>query len=135
MRLIVDYSESRAKKDAHNREKGLARLKAKISSGKPTKTSLNDRGYNKFLELKGEIQVALDAARIELDKQWDGLKRYLTNSTCPPPEVIGSYRQLWKIERAFRISKTDLRIRPIYHRKRNRIEAHICIAFTAYTIF
>jgi transposase len=43
--------------------------------------------------------------------------------------------QLWKIEKAFRISKTDLRIRPIYHRKRSRIEAHLCIAFVAYTVF
>ncbi|MEO6329383.1 MAG: hypothetical protein ABIO55_10635, partial [Ginsengibacter sp.] len=41
----------------------------------------------------------------------------------------------WKIEKAFRISKTDLRIRPIYHRLRHRIEAHICIAFCAYKIY
>lgn len=45
-----------------------------------------------------------------------------------------NYRNLWQIEKAFRISKTDLRIRPIYHRIRNRIEAHICIAFAAYCI-
>jgi transposase len=42
---------------------------------------------------------------------------------------------LWYIERAFRISKTDLKIRPIYHRNGNRIESHICIAFVAYTIY
>ena len=43
--------------------------------------------------------------------------------------------QLWQVEKAFRISKTDLRIRPIYHRLKDRIEAHICICFTAYTIY
>ena len=48
---------------------------------------------------------------------------------------MAHYNQLWKIEKAFRISKTDLRIRPIYHRKRTRIEAHLCIAFVAYTVF
>ena len=42
---------------------------------------------------------------------------------------------LWHIERAFRMSKTDLKIRPIYHRLRDRIEAHICISFTAYCIY
>jgi transposase len=45
-----------------------------------------------------------------------------------------NYKDLWQIEKAFRISKTDLRIRPIYQRMRNRIEARICIAFTAYRI-
>ena len=42
---------------------------------------------------------------------------------------------LWQIEKAFRISKTDLRIRPMFHHKRERIEAHICIAFAAYAIY
>ena len=50
-------------------------------------------------------------------------------------DVMENYRNLWHIEKAFRISKTDLRIRPIYHRLRDRIEAHICIAFTAYSIY
>ena len=51
-----------------------------------------------------------------------------------PGEIIDNYKYLWHIEKAFRISKTDLRIRPIYHRLRGRIEAHICISFTAYAI-
>jgi transposase len=46
-----------------------------------------------------------------------------------------NYGQLWQIERAFRISKTDLRIRPMYHRRRRRIEAHVLVAFVAYTIY
>lgn len=45
------------------------------------------------------------------------------------------YSQLWFIERAFRISKTDLKIRPIYHRLKHRIEAHVCISFAAYSIY
>ena len=50
-------------------------------------------------------------------------------------QVVENYKNLWHIEKAFRMSKTDLRIRPIYHRLRERIEAHICIAFTAYCIY
>jgi len=42
---------------------------------------------------------------------------------------------LWHIEKAFRMSKTDLRIRPIYHQLQRRIEAHICISFTAYSVY
>jgi transposase len=50
-------------------------------------------------------------------------------------QVIENYRHLWQIERAFRISKTDLRIRPVYHRLPRRIEAHIIIAFCAYKLY
>ena len=62
-------------------------------------------------------------------------KCYVTNTSLPRNKVIGNYSQLWQVEKAFRISKTDLRIRPIYHHLRNRIEAHICICFSAYTIY
>lgn len=135
IRLIIDYSRSRAGKDAANREKGLKRLRKCISSGKLTKSSINNRGYNRFLKLESDVNVHIDEDRVKLDARWDGLKGYLTNCNLKASEVIASYRQLWKIERAFRISKTDLRIRPIYHRLRRRIEAHICIAFAAYTVF
>ena len=50
-------------------------------------------------------------------------------------EVLENYKDLWQIEKAFRIAKTDLEIRPIYHRVQRRIEAHICIAFVAYKIY
>ena len=59
----------------------------------------------------------------------------MTNTKLSDEQVIENYKNLWHIEKAFRISKTDLRIRPIYHRLRHRIEAHICIAFTAYCIY
>ena len=63
------------------------------------------------------------------------MKGYLTNTKLAPGIVIENYRQLWHIERAFRISKTDLRIRPVRHYREKRIRAHILIAFVAYTIY
>jgi transposase len=50
-------------------------------------------------------------------------------------QVIENHRHLWKIEKAFRISKHDLKIRPIYHRVQRRIEAHICLSFAAYKAY
>ncbi len=67
--------------------------------------------------------------------KWDGLKGYITNTELKCVEVIDTYRNLWNIEKAFRISKTDLQIRPVYHRLRDRIEAHICISFIAYLLY
>lgn len=134
-RLVISYSERRAKKDRINREKGLSRLQKKVKSGKLTKASINNRGYNKFLILNGEVDVKIDMVKYEEDGKWDGLKGYLTNTKLSKDEVISNYSHLWKIEKAFRISKNDLKIRPIYHRLQPRIEAHICIAFVAYKIY
>lgn len=133
--LVISYSTTRAKKDKWNRQKGLQRLEKKIKSGKLTKKHINNRGYNKFLKLTGEITISIDYAKYHQEEKWDGLKGYLTNSDLDANTIIENYNQLWQIEKAFRISKTDLRVRPIYHRLRKRIEAHICIAFTAYTIY
>jgi transposase len=134
-RIIVSYAENRAKKDSYNRKRGLMRLEKNLKKGRLTKSNINNRGYNKYLRLEGSLHVKIDYEKYEADAKWDGLKGYITNSKLSKKQVIENYSNLWQIENAFRISKTDLRIRPIYHRLRNRIEAHICISFTAYTIY
>jgi transposase len=134
-KLIISYSSKRARKDEHNRQFGLKRLEKKLGKGKLTKQHINNHGYNKFLTMEGEVEIKINHEKIVQESRWDGLKGYITNSTLSKEEVIENYRQLWQIEKAFRISKTDLRIRPVYHRVRRRIEAHICIAFCAYKIY
>lgn len=133
--LFISYSEKRAKKDLANRERGLKRLEKNLNTGRLTKSNINNRGYNKYLQMHGELKITIDYDKFRTDAKWDGLKGYLTNTNLSGNEVIDSYNNLWKIEKAFRISKTDLKIRPIYHRLRERIEAHICISFVAYVLY
>lgn len=135
LRLIVNFSSARASKDEYNRKRGINRLEKQVKAGNLTKSNLNNRGYNKYLRLSGEISIEIDYDKYNRDKIWDGLKGYITNTRLSDVEVMENYKNLWHIEKAFRMSKTDLRIRPIYHRLRERIEAHICIAFTAYCIY
>lgn len=135
IRLIVAYSDKRAAKDEHNRKRGLQRLERQIKKGRLTKVSINNRGYNRYLKMKGDVTIEIDYEKFNQDKNWDGLKGYVTNTKLKPQEIIANYGNLWQIEKAFRMSKTDLRIRPIYHRLRKRIEAHICISFTAYAVY
>lgn len=135
LKLIITYSDRRARKDAVNREKGIRRLEKQIGRGKLTKSAINKRGYNKFLKLEGEMAVRIDKSKIEQDRKWDGLKGYITNTTLSNNVAIESYNHLWQIEKAFRITKTDLKVRPIYHRLPRRIEAHICISFAAYKVY
>lgn len=134
-KLIVSYSDKRAAKDAMNRERGLKRLEKQIQRGRLTKANINSKGYNKYLKLTGDLQVSIDYGKYQADAYWDGLKGYLTNSRLNTDEIIENYNQLWQIEKAFRVSKTDLKIRPVYHRLPKRIEAHICLNFVAYKVY
>ena len=66
-----------------------------------------------------------------------GLKGYVTNiaaTMMPPAEVIGAYHDLWHVEQSFRMSKTDLAARPIFHHPRDAIEAHLTIVFAALAV-
>jgi transposase len=134
-RLVISYSQSRATKDESNRKRGLHRLEKQIRTGKLTKSNINNKGYNKYLKMSGEVKIEIDYEKYNVDGIWDGLKGYITNAGLSNQEIIDNYGNLWQIEKAFRMSKTDLRIRPIYHRLRNRIEAHICISFVSYSIY
>ncbi|MDZ7739369.1 MAG: transposase [Bacteroidales bacterium] len=134
-RLIVSYSSKRAKKDQANRERGLKRLEKQLKSKKLTKGQINNRGYNKYLKLSGDVDISIDYDKYQADGKWDGIKGYITNTDLSHQYVINNYNQLWHIEKAFRISKTDLKVRPVYHRLPNRIATHICISFVAYTLY
>lgn len=66
-----------------------------------------------------------------------GLKGYVTNvpaTVMPAPEVIASYHDLWNVEQSFRVSKSDLAARPLFARRRDAIEAHLTIVFTALAV-
>lgn len=134
-RLIVSYSASRAGKNAWNRKKGVERLRKAYSKGTLTKEDINKRGYNKFLEISKGVKVCINEEKILDDSQWDGLKGYITNTDLPSNEVISQYHGLWVVERAFRIGKGTLEMRPMFHFTEKRIEAHICICFIAYKVY
>ena len=134
-RLLVGYTDDRARKDAYNREKGIRRLEKAYRRGTLTKDNINKRGYNKFLAMNGEVKVTIDYERIADDARWDGLKGYLTNTAIPMEQVYSAYHNLWHVERAFRIAKSKIEIRPMFHFTRKRIEAHVCICFVALKVY
>lgn len=135
IRLIVGYSENRAKKDRYNRGKGIKRLQKAYKSGNITKENINRRGYNKFLEISDNVKVSINQEKIVEDEKWDGLKGYITNTFLPAKQVYEQYNGLWVIERAFRVTKGTLEIRPMFHFTPKRIEAHVCICFVAYKVY
>ncbi len=134
-RLIVSYSSDRARKDRSDRERILDKLKKKEKDGKLKITDIvNNQGSRKFITCtKNEATVNHD--KIANDAQWDGLHGVITNvkdASCR--ELLTRYRDLWKIEEAFRINKHDMKLRPIYHWKPERIRAHIAICYIAFAL-
>ena len=138
-RLVLTYSSARAKKDRYNREKALKKLQTKIDkSTNLTKDDLKSSSYVKYLQLQKDCNISftLNEEKIQEDTKLDGIKGFITNDfTIAPQDVITHYQNQYEVERAFRISKTDLKIRPIYHRLEIRIKAHILISFVAYAIY
>ncbi|WP_221936579.1 IS1634 family transposase, partial [Litoribacter populi] len=97
LKMVVSYSEKRARKDRSNRERGLKKLEKQLRSGKLNKSHINNRGYNKYLKMEGEIKIEIDRARFEQDSRWDGLKGYITNTRLGKDQIIENYNNLWKI--------------------------------------
>lgn len=132
-RLIVSYSQKRAEKDSYDRKKGIERLKKKIGKGKATKSLIGHMGGSKkFLKIEGDSKISLNEAIIMEESKWDGLHGITTNiKDMSAEELYAHYRGLWQIEETFRITKHDLRVRPIYHWTPGRIKAHIALCYIA----
>jgi len=137
-KLILTYSTKRAKKDKRTREKALEKIDATLNKKNITKSDLKLSYYAKYLDIddKCNIKYKLNPNKVKIDAKLDGIKGFITNDfTLKPNDIIAHYQNQYAVERAFRISKTDLRIRPIYHRLENRIKAHVLISFVSYAIF
>jgi hypothetical protein len=121
------YKADSARRSLHGIDTQVAKAeravagKESIKRNRFVKLAGGDRTVNRDLEAKARAVA--------------GLKAYITNMVDPSPEfVIGAYHQLWHVEKSFRMSKHDLQARPIYHHKRESIEAHLSIVFAALAI-
>ena len=130
-KVIVGYSHKRAEKDRHDRQQTIDSLVKKLSKAQDVKTLLNNYGYKKYLKVTGKKQkLSVNESRVKEDQKWDGLFGVITNlKDMDDLDIIGQYKGLWQVEETFRIAKTDLKIRPIFHWTSDRIKAHIAIAF------
>lgn len=132
-RLIVTYSTLRARKDAHDREKAIKKLTEKLKKNKDPKSLLSNYGYKKYLTIEGKSEISLNEKKLEEQIKWDGLHGIITNSKkLTPKELLEQYRGLWQVEESFRITKHDLKVRPIFHWTPDRVKAHLAISFMTF---
>jgi hypothetical protein len=125
-RVIYQYRAKRAALDLRNIEKQVAKAKRALSGQIPAKRT-------KFLTIQTKSKQ-LNQKLIDKAISLAGIKGYVTNLDIPDEEVIAYYHQLFQVEASFRMAKSDLKARPVYHRKREAIEAHLTIVLAALAI-
>lgn len=129
-RLIVSYSDKRAKRHRQNRDRTIRRLKARLARGDVVRKS-------KYVNLdldNPKLTGSVDEAKVKADARFDGLRGYVTNTKLSIDEIVTNYSNLWQVEKSFRMSKSDLRARPAFHYKRQRIIAHLTICVAALAV-
>ncbi len=128
-RAVWAYSTKRAVRDGTTLTLQENRARAVIAGEKPARTP-------RFVTTKNGA-TTLNEAALAKARSLAGLKGYVTNipaDLVPAAEVIANYHDLWHVEQSFRMSKTDLRARPIFHHTREAIEAHLTIVFAALAV-
>lgn len=125
-RIIYQFREKRARLDIKNIETQVTKAKRMVTGTAPVKR-------NRFVSLESERKT-LNQNLIDKAYTLAGIKGYVTNLDLPSQEIINAYHQLSQVEASFRMAKSDLKARPIFHRKRDAIEAHLTIVFTSLAI-
>lgn len=130
-RIICTWSQTRANKDKADRQRLLKKAEELIQS--PSKVN-NKRGAKKYLKTETKTQ-GLDEAKIKADEAWDGIYGIRSNNAeMSPQDIQQAYHQLWRIEECFRVLKTNLETRPVYHWSEKRIEGHFVLCFIAFLL-
>jgi transposase len=128
--LIVYHSTKRARKDEYDREKDLEKIKKHINSS--AKGKLTGSLRKSYVKISKGCKIEIDQDKLTMERQYDGFFGLRTNiEGADPLEFLASYRGLWQVEQTFRIAKTNLEIRPVFHYSPRRIKAHFAICYMA----
>lgn len=124
--LIWEYSSTRAKKDKSDNERHIH--KAEYIRSHPAQLLKR----SSFIAPVRNKPLTLNMETIEKHRLLEGVKGYKTNiQNIPDQLLVNRYKELWRVEQSFRIAKSDLQARPIYHRKEITIRCHLLIVFMA----
>jgi len=125
-RIYYQFKSDRARRSLRGIDTQVAKAEKAVAGQAPIKR-------NRFISIEGGTR-AVNRGLETKARALAGWKPYITNLDADPAYIIGSYHQLWHIEHAFRMSKHDLRARPIYHRKRDSIDAHLAVVIAALAV-
>lgn len=128
--LIAFHSLKRQEKDIRDREKSIDKIQKYL--GSTLKNKLTSSLKKPYVKISKDSRIEIDQKKLEADAKWDGFFGIITNVNNPSPtEILNSYRGLWQVEQTFRIAKSNLEIRPVFHFTAKRIKAHFAICYIA----
>lgn len=126
--LIAYYSSKRARKDEYEREKAIDKIKKYLNS--TAKSQLTSRLKKPYVKITKAAKLEIDLDKLNQEKQFDGFFGIQTNlEKINAKEILNTYRGLWQVEQTFRIAKSNLQIRPVFHYNTDRIRAHFLICY------
>ena len=128
-RYIVCRNHQEAQKDAADRISILAALERQLAKG--DKALVSNTGYRRYLKTISDEHFAIDAAKVEEEKKFDGIFVLRTNTDLNPLEAMLCYKHLWTVEQTFRTAKHLLATRPIFHKLDETIRGHVFCSFLA----
>jgi hypothetical protein len=128
-RYIVCRNHQEAQKDAADRVSILAALERQLAKG--DKALVGNTGYRRYLKTISEEHFAIDPAKVEEEKKFDGIFVLRTNTDLNPLEAMLCYKHLWTVEQTFRTAKHLLATRPIFHKLDETIRGHVFCSFLA----
>lgn len=132
--LIITYGEKRVKKDQADRQRLIRKAKLLLENKGKIKSS-SKRGGRRYLKETGDVDWALDEEAIAKDELFDGYYALQTSKeSLSPREVLTIYSDLWKIEESFRVMKSTLEVRPVFHWTESRIKGHFVLCFLAFLL-
>ncbi|MDI6711287.1 MAG: transposase [Thermoanaerobacterales bacterium] len=106
----------------------VQKLEAMLKAG--LKPLIGNKGYRRFLRLNGD-KAEIDRQALEREARYDGKYVLRTNAELDTDAAALAYKDLWRVERAFRELKSTLDLRPIYHWKDRRVHGHVMVCFLA----
>jgi transposase len=129
--LMLYYSESRARKDLHDRNRAITKISKYI--GQQAKTRLSGALRKSYVTLsEASSTIGIDEEKLKEAAKFDGYFAIQTNiKDAKPADILAHYSGLWQIEQTFRITKYNLKIRPVFHYNPARIKAHFAICYIA----
>ena len=132
--IICTWSQKRAKKDCFDRQRLEQKARQLLEQPHKIKQK-NKRGAQKYIQNQGKDTYTFDEERLKKDSRYDGFLAIATDiEGFDPATVIQQYNQLFEVEHAFRVLKSVLEIRPVFHWTDKRIQGHIALCFTAYSL-
>ena len=124
-RAVAVYSPEREKEDIADMEEKVSIVKSIIDSGKKGSDLINALGKLRSYTISNGTKI--NEKKIADMKKLAGRFMIVSNTDLSITDMVKRYKDLWRIERSFRTIKSFLEIRPVYHRKEERIEAHVFV--------